>query len=446
MPACSNTFNPANGLMRMGWETMCGVTPGDTALDKYFIFQPGETLSNSIEKIQRESIFSNSQRPAGLPSKIPVAGDVPVELDAEGHVYFMANLQGATTTTNIDTGVEHHKLMPSGVTAVPPSFTLEAWRDDDQAQLFNEGKVTQMTFSLAQRTLLTSTISMVFAHSHYWADPAILSGTPAPVPYIRHFPKFSEWSPPSVDGDLFMKVDTITGLPGEFEALFKVSTATAYGTEPTLMIADQWNDCIDSNSTPTNPLPLGTRDMPLQAYVEDPTGLIVGDEWEFDRDRGVWTPVYPDVPPFNEIFATVTFGSTVYCIEQVDLTISRPAGPIWCIGGRFAKKILRRGIGDVTGSIQRQYIDTELRRRLERQEPAVLTIDCYSGEQFETGYEHRIKITCPLIVGEGNTPTISSVDDFPETWNFSAHPDPLNGSYPDDCTIEITNSIASIVV
>ena len=121
-----------------------------------------------------------------------------------------------------------------------------------------------------------------------------------------------------------MKVSDVTNLPASFEALFKVSSATAYGTETTTVTADQWNDCIDSNSAASNLLPLGTRDMPLQVYVEDPTGLLVNDEWEFDRDRGVWTPVFPDVPPFNEIFASITIGGDSYCLEQIDLTI--PSG------------------------------------------------------------------------------------------------------------------------
>lgn len=453
---CTTAFNPADALLRAGWETICNVKPLDALLDKYFLFV-NESLSANIETIQRESIFSNAQRPEGLPSKIVTGGDIAIEVDAEGHAIFMANIQQRVTVTEPaggGAGVYDHLLAPSATTEVPATFTVEAWRDDNQAQLFVGSRVAEMAFSIAVRTLLTATVTIQSAYTHYWADAVqtTTAGAGTAVPFLRNYPAYSDWVT-GVDGDIYLRVKDASGLPGALVLEAKVSAAAAYGAADfTITNAGvdanglpYWFPIVDSNGA--GGAFIGSRDMPVEVFFDVFTGLANTDEWRFDRDRGEWTPVFPDIPPFNEIFATITIDAEEFCLEQVDITITRPVVDIFCIGGRFADRTLRRGIADVTGSIQRQYLDTDLRKRLERQEPFKLKVQAYSGEEIIAGWEHAILIVCPKCIANGATTSVTAVDDYPETLDFSSHPSPLDGEgYVDDATIVLTNSIADLTV
>lgn len=447
---CPTAFNPADGLIRSGWETVCNMYPGASAMDKYHLFA-NETLTSNAEVIQRNSIISGGQTPQGLPSKIPVGGDINVEWDAEGHCIYLANLQQFVTTTNPTGSVYLHKMGPSFSTEMPGTFSTEVWRDDSMAQLFVGNRASQATFSLAQRTVLTGAISIVSTFATYYDDPAYIGGgTSTVVQRLRGYPAYSDWA--ATDGDVYVKITDAGSLPSApFNVSAKVTAAASYGAAETVISAvgtdanglPYWTSLVDSNGS--GGAFIGSRDLPVQIWFPNTTSLALNDEWRFDRDRGVWTPTFPDVPPFNEIFAAIYIDGEAYCIEQVDLTVTRPVIPVWCIGGRFPDRTIRQGRSTVTGSFQRKYLDTSIRKRLERGQTFKLVIQAYSGEEITTGYEHYIKLVCPLCVPSGPTPSIASADEFNETLNFTSHPNAADAEgYVDDLNIEIQNSISDL--
>lgn len=445
----TDTFNPADALMRVAHEAVPGILPLDAATwnDHKFV---GETLANESADIEDDSIVNNSQAAEGAPGPITVNGDINVVVHPEGHLRYIGNLQRKVTTTSPDTGVYLHTFAPSKATTVPSTLANWVSRADGNPQSFRGGRVAEAEFSLETANLLRARFGMQYARSDYWGPPVQIAdtgGTNADLPRLRGLPAHADWV--STDGDLFLKASNVSGAPDEIEVLVKQSAAASYGANPTVLTVGNddlgnpiWSPLYDS----TTGALIGTRAMPIQASLASTTNWAVDDAYRYDRERGIWTPSFSAAPVFNVIYAFVLIDGVEYCIQQFSLTITRPLTPEDCIGGRFAKSIQELGNREVRVSMQRKAIDTTIRKKLETATTFGLRLECYSGEEIETGYEHQLFIVCPRIKLDGRTYSAESRDSMPENIEGQAFPDPDNGEgFVDDCTIIVQNSIASAV-
>lgn len=442
-------FNPANGLVRFGWESTAGHPPPVADLDKYHKII-SEDLSNEAEIIQPQSIDSGAQTPRGLPSKLGTNGNIATEVEAEGMVYYVAAAQKNASVTNPASGVYVHKLAPSeSAIAMPSTFANEAYRDDDNPQLFKGGRVGSLEFALSPRGLLTCTINNVYARSDYWKDAAAtVDPTPnAALPFLQGFPNLNNWlEAATADGDIYIEVDSVAGLPDTFDVLVKIGAASSYGATVSTITVGEPSPLFDSNGGAR----IGTRAMEVEFYIADGTDVQVGDTWRIDRERDVWTPSFPDIPFFNEIYASIFLGADTgnleeFRIREFGMTVTPPVQSIFNIGGRFADQVRNRGRRTVELTLAREYLDTTLRKRLESGEPFAFRLDAYTGEEFETGHEHEFSIISPLCIAGGRTPSVQGQDQMDENVTATAHPDATNGEgFVDDVTFLVKNSIADL--
>jgi len=183
----------------------------------------------------------------------------------------------------------------------------------------------------------------------------------------------------------------------------------------------------------------------VQVHLPGATGYEALDTFTIQRDRAVWTPTFPSIPVFNEIFVTVTIDGTDYCLQEFSLDLTRPINPVFCIGGRFPKEIRERGQRVVSGSFTREYVDTALRKRLERGEPFKIKVEAFSGEIVAGGYEHRMLLVSPLCIAGGSTASVSSSEEMNETIDWIGAPNSADAEgYVDDLTIVVDNTIADL--
>lgn len=441
-------FNPANTLVSMGWESVPSI-PTTTWRDFKVV---SEDLADDSPLIQSASIVNNSQRQRGAPSKIDTGGSFPVELDAEGHARFVADVQRKGSVTNPATGVYIHKLAPSETSVtMPQTFSMRVWRDDGMPQIFKGGRMQSWELSLEPRGFLKSTFTPVFERADYWADATVVTEGSANANKIvlQGLPRLSNWETTAAAGRVYVKVSDITDIATEgIKVLVKVGQAASYGATETTLRGGEDSDGRPYTSPlydSTSGLLVGTRAMPVEAACHSFVGYQVNDEYYFDRERGVWTPSFPDVPIFNEIYAYIYIDGVRVRIRQFTLSVTRPVEAIHAIGGRYAWEVRERGERVVNVNFQREYLSTKIRKRLQSGEPFAMRLECYSGDEFETGHEHELHAVTPLLIAGGRTPTAQGKAQMDENVQCTAHPDPTNvDGNVDDVTLYLKNSIASL--
>jgi hypothetical protein len=451
-------FNPANALIRMGYESIPGIEP-TTWHDHMMV---SESLSSDAPTIQRASITQASQRPMGAPTKISCNGDLQLEFDPESYMRYLANLQKHGSVTNPASGVYAHKLAPSETDEdYPASIGVEVWRDDGSGHRFADGRVANMEFSLAPRSFLKTKVGLIFARADYWSAPTEVEDgtTPNTVKLqIRGLPQYDDWTTESNGAlpSLWVKVTDITNIAtGSIKVKSGYGTVTAGPVQvaPSPYPSDESIVYVgnDADGQPIwNALGIagawvGDRAMPIEVHLSDSTGYQVNDEYRFDVVRPIWVPDYPDVPVFNEIFAFIYIDGTKYQIQDFTASITSPVQPIEAIGGRYAWTTRTRGMREVSIKLGREYLSTTLRKRLETGTPFLFRCDAYTGNEFETGYEHELHLVSPQCVAGGKTPTVGGQSDMKESVDATCHPDPENtDGYVDDITIEVQNSEADL--
>ena len=166
--------------------------------------------------------------------------------------------------------------------------------------------------------------------------------------------------------------------------------------------------------------------------------------WVVPRNRAVWTPSFADVPVFNEIFAAILVDGTAFRVNQFTLTHTIPVTPDKNIGGAFPDGILTRGLRTTELSMERRYVDNDMRKRLERAKTFSFRMDAKSGDEFVAGHQHTLSAISPKMILGGRTANVSSKEEYNESITATGHPDATNVSYPKALTIELKNSIADL--
>jgi hypothetical protein len=449
-------FNPANGLIRCAWETTHGI-PLETDVSATSIWAYHDFISESLSPeygtIDRQSISRAGQRPIALPGKITGGGDIEIEWNVEGHLKYMLNIQRYyAVTETVASEVYGIKAAPAltGETAAPSTMTVEVWRDDDMAHLFKGARVSQVSFRFEQESVVQGTVGVHPERADYWGLAATTTDTAttiADLPTVRGLPAYdatnNDWEDTD---DLYFVVTAADATTVTLECAIGSAPSTHTAQFQCTVGNDSFGDPIftrillDDNSRY-----LGTKDIPCEIHIPSVTGYDVGDAFTVTVDRGEWSPTYPDVLPFNEIYCFIYIGDTLsgveeYCIEGIELSIEQPIVERLCIGGRYPKEVFRRGQRVVGGTINREYLSVDLKKKLERARFFALKIQAYTGLEFYTGHEHSLTITAPYCILSGNVPTIAGQEEMPESYEFSCHPSSESG-YTDDVTLEIVSSI-----
>lgn len=429
-------FNPAQALIRNAWE-LTEEIPQEANWHYHDFISEG--LSTEPTAIQDPSITDAGEEPEDLKSKINANGAINVALNAEGHAHYLARFMehGATPTAHSG-GAYTHKLAP-GETDIdfPATMTVEISRDDGMPQLHKGVDVVGVNFSLAPSGLLTTGFQLISARADYWDAPVQTAGSGGPNPTLRGLLNHDNWT--AADPNIFVKCISASGKT--FRA--KRGSGSSYdGTyNMTFSTAQTWYPVYDEQASPER---LGDRSLETEIYFPSFTSLADNDEWRFDAARGVWVPSYPDVPKFNEIYALIYIDGSTYRVKQVNLACTKPGEADFNIGGRFADEVIKRGRRTYRGSLNRRYVSTDLRKKLETGTSFTFQLIAYSGVIVGTSvYEHTLKLTSMNCKFSGRTPVVGGQNQLDENLNFSCHPSD-DGTYPNAMTFELINSIASL--
>lgn len=430
-------FNPAQTLVRNAWETVAEI-PTETGWHYHDFVS--ETLSTEPGAIQDPSITDAGEEPVDLESKIDTNGVLNVVLNAEGHAHYLAKfMEHSETPTNLTGGAYSHKLAP-GETDVdfPETMTIEVSRDDGMPQLHKGADVTGVNFSLSPRGLLTTAFTILSARADYWKGANQTTGAGGPNPTLRGLLNYDNWV--LADPNVYVKCISAAGKTFRVKrgsASFYNSIDQTWGTAAT------WYPMYDEQATPER---LGTRALETEIYFPNFTSLADNDVWQFDAARAVWVPTYPDVPKFNEIYAFIYIDSAAFRLKQFTLNCTKPGEADFNIGGRYADEIIKRGRRSYRGTLNRRYVSTELRKRLESGKAFTFQLVCTTGVIVGTSaYEHTFKATSMNCKFTGRTPVVGGQSQLDENLNFSCHPSD-DGTYPNAMTFELINSIASLAV
>ena len=432
-------FNPANGLIRVAHETVTGIPDESGWVDHEFV---SEDVSPEYGVIISQSISNNSETPTSQPSKINSGGNINLELDPEGHYHYIANLmKHAETPVNVTGSVYSHKLAPTETDVdFAPSLSVEISRDDDAPSINKGSRVSNVDINIEPENFVTATVGVIVERSEYYEAATQTAATSTPTaPILRGLPRYEDWI--LADGNVLVQVEDASNAPTSIDIVVRVG-AGAFATDTPLTVpAATWTELFTSAATPVR---LGTRDIPVQIYWANFTNITNADTWRFDRERAVWVPVYPDVPKFNEIFASIYIDGTEYEIDQVALSIARPVSNKHAIGGRHAKRVKERGRRTSGGTLTREYLSTDLRKKLERYREFALQIEMYSGEAITGSHEHYLKIIAKNCrYGTSKVATITGNDEMNEAYPFTCHPS-SDPTYPSSVTIELQNTVADL--
>jgi hypothetical protein len=443
-------FNPGNSKLRIAPEAIPGVLP--LPADAKWIdavFNKAQ-LGNKRALIASNAIRGGGQAAESLPGKFETGGSLDVEANAEGHAYLFANAQERVTTTSPDTGVYVHKLFPSGDDPVAQTIALLISRDDAFPQNFRGGAVKQVKWSWKSGGLLEVSFQLIFPRGDYWGSATVTTDPSAtPPPQIRGLLSYANYN--ADDSDIYVKVTAITNIgatPPSVTVVAKRSAAATYGavtTEVPIGVdaegEERWTLLLDSNGT--NGATFGVGPSAPALTFPSATGLAINDAWRFNRARALWTPAFPAVSPFPEIYATILLNGLEICVEGFDLTVDLPVEAPSCLGNAFAHNVRRRGQRKVTLSIDREYIDVAHRWRLETGEPFGFEVKAKTGTQFVAGYEHELHLTMARIIPEGDQADVDDANKMSEKISGQAFPSD-DVDFPDDLVVTITNSIADI--
>jgi len=457
-------FNPSNAVIRVAWEGLHGIP--EEAVDSGKAWDYHELISESLSPeygtIERPSISAAGQRPVALPGKITGAGEIEVEWNVEDHTHYLAAIQRWTAAPVADNGSYAHTIGPKQtITEFPETLTVEMWRDDDMGHLFKGCRVNSVSFRFEQESTVQGTIGIHPERADYWAladetGTAGITQANPDLPVIRGLPRHDDTYDDWVDDgtkDLWFRVVS-TASPN-------ITLACKFNSQPAKSVADF--TCVSGVDAFGDPIftrvevedgggrLLGTKDLPVEIYMPNVSDYATDDEWKHATNRSDITgsATYSSCPPLNEIYCFIYIaddqGSTYteYCIEGVEVTIEQPVVERRCIGGRYPKQIFERGQRLVGGSINREYLSTALKKRMERARSFALKIEAYTGVEIAggSGNEYSLTLMMPNCKFSGTVPTVGGQEEMTESYEFTCHP-LSSGTYQSDITMIIMNSMS----
>lgn len=433
-------FDPSQALCRVAFEDIPGVPRIAGPFHDIENFA-GETITNTAETIQRTAITRAGERPRGMPSKIPAAGTLTLDaINTEQDWLFNGLLLGAVDT-DVDTpevGANRHRIhSTTGTRDFPESATIYAWRDDDLPQRLLRAMCSQLEISFAERQLVGMVASFVGGRGDYWDDPARTAGAGTAFPAIRgiHVAQFAT----DATQNVWVEVTVQTATEITFKR--RIGDADAFGAGTSVATRGEWTNLVDEGG-----VLLGAPGDRLQIYWPVAGTFAVGDILRFDRIRGVWAPSFPDSIIVNEVYSTITFDGVDFEMTSGTLTLTKPTEARFGFGGRRARRVRQRGLRDYTISLEREYLDTKVRRKLELGETFALRVHLSTGVTIgTTGNLHQsMEFIMPLCDPSGPNATVTDPNTMNETITATAHPS-ADVTYPSAVTVEVVNSIDDLV-
>lgn len=433
--ALLETPNPSNALLAWNWEDIAGV-PRRTGW--HYVEFDGETLANTAEVLPRTFISRDEEEPEPLDSKITSAGELRFDnFNPEADWWLFAALLGKGVLDEPEVDAFRLKLYRAAVgLTFPRTLSFRIWRDDGMAQQFAFCRVSQIALTVADRALSRVVATIVPIAGDYWDDSVLETGTGTAFPIVRGGPIDEQFGPLAEDESQNAWFKTIAQTADSWTFQAKIGDAAAYGGNQTIP-RGEWFRFADQDG-----VLVGSLGNAPQVYVPTAGNLVVNDEHSVARRRGEWVPTFPDSIAVNEIYSKVVIDDVEQEMDSFSLAIAMPTEARFGIGARRARRTRQRGQQTTSGTLNREALSLDMRRRLELGYPMDLRVHMRSGVPIGTTglYDYSGRLIMPNCKLSGATPSVESRDAYNEAINFTAHRSE-DVDYPAGITYEGINDI-----
>jgi hypothetical protein len=433
------SFDPSQALCRFAFEDIAGVPRVAGPFHDIENFA-GETFTNTPETIQRTNITRAEERSRGLVGKVPAAGTLTLDAVnvAQDWLWWALLLGGRTTAVDTpEVGANRHRIFVKTARDFPAQGTLYGWRDDSIAQRLLAAMCSQIQLTFAERALVGMVVTFVGGRGDYFDDPVRTAGAGTAFPALRgmHAAQFGT----DATQNFHVEITAVTATLITFKR--KVGDGDAMSVGTTIATRGEWTNFADeADIIQGNP---GDR---VQIYWPVAGTFAVGDILRFDRVRDVWVPSFPDALVVNEVFSTISFDGADFEMNDGTITFSKPTEARFGFGGRRSRRVRQRGLRDYAISLNREYLDTKIRRKLELGETFDLRVHLSTGVGIGTSGNlyQSAEIIAPLCDPSGPTATATDASTMNEAITATVHPS-TDATYPNAITAEFVNEVADLV-
>jgi hypothetical protein len=448
-------FRSAEALFRLAWEATVGIP---TNANWHDLRIASEDLAQEAPTIQPNTLNPSGFRSVGLPSKFNETGSITTDLEPQGLAYILAQIQEAGSVATLTAGQSfRHTLAPTESSLdFDKTQTLRMARSDGLLQTFLGARCSGFTVAANVRGVVTVNPAFAYERAHYWDFATVVLEDATPTrPVLRGLPKYANHA--LIDHDVYVKVTDITNFPTDIGLDVKVGSGSSYDTIDLRVTPTTWTEVKHPTLGQTIPGAqdtdgLGEPDSPVEIYI-GALDQALSDEWRYIGESqltehpSIWTPTYPILSALNEIHVDIMLDAVATRFNQAQLTYARTIQPDENLGTRFADGLLVTGQRTWSGQLNRRYLSTALRKRLEAGEPFKLDMTMASRQKIGTSDDlYQLRFTSPRCIANGRTPVVPGPADFPEALGFDCYEDPTDGTDPADMMIRADNSISDLTV
>lgn len=435
----ANTFNPADTIIRNGWEANA---PGLQALtlDGYHRLGPGgELLSPTYEGVPLGEIDGEAVDTGDILTVVtlgPKAINLRLRNDP-GSLRYIANFFGfsATPTTPSGATLARQHILDRNQTdvAFDRSLTVDISRSNGIIWSHRGAEVQQLIFTFEGGELTNLSALIMWRHFTTFADKVV--EVPGITPATEEFELSGLFNQTNFDlgiaadaNKLTVKVSDITNIAAtpipSIVALAAVGAVPAYGTDPFTIQGGlkpngepRLNEVLDSNGGQ----PIGTCRLPALLAVTDLTGYEVDDETSW-LQKAEWVPTLGTAPFFNNACATVIIDGEKEIVNSCTVTLTKPkrlpGGGSW-VGSGFPETMTDTGRVRHEIVFEKDQQDSEIVEKILFAKQFDFSIDLHSdvfidaGTQFDDRFLLELFDAKPVAGSEQKTSTAE--DAVPET-------------------------------
>lgn len=415
-------FNPANTIIRNGWEDLAPGLPSAT-LDGYHRLGPGgELIAPTFNGVPIGEIDGVAVDQGDVLTTValgPKAINMRLRNDL-GSLRYLARFlrQGAAVTTPAGATLTRQHIWDANQSSVDfdKRLTVEISRDNGLVWSLRGCDVQQIIFTFEGGELTNYQAVILWRHMTHFAEPTVESDV---TPNTEQASLSGLLSQANFDlgtaadaNKVWIKISDITNIaasPPNVQALAKVG-AGAYGTDAFTIYGGtksngepRLNQVLDSNGG----MPIGTTRLPVYIAATALTDWEVNDEWSWVQ-KAEWTPTLETRPLFNNACAAVTVDGESEVLNSCTVTLTRqlvlPGGGSW-IGSGFPLTLSDAGRVRHEVTFAKDQLDTELVEKIVYGKSFDFSMDLRTDVLIDSGtqYDHRFLLEANSLAAVGGS-------------------------------------------
>jgi hypothetical protein len=392
--------NPIRSKLRMAWQALPEVPATTGWFDG---LTDGGKLAGAPTAIDQKAITPSSSKLPSLPGHDDIKEAVLTfgDVDPGGKFLLMVLgnfLQGYRTDSPAAGSFLHRLGQAQLATAeAPRQLTLLHDQATGEVLRFCDGRIKGWTLNASKGQNLELNPVFVVGKRDLWGDPAQITGAGSTLPILRHDCSL-QWLPDATDGDLFVKLTTVTGGAPAGIKVHSTAAGTFVGAEIPVT-PGIWTYLTDQTNSP-----IGPRRQQVQIYFPVGGTYVANDVFQFPKRRGTFVQSLNVRRPIPEVNLRLYIGGLQFRMEggySITATIpgvTRRDGA----GEEQAYGTIRTGQWDLSITLTRRLVDLTLQSMLLQRLPAQLVIEAISDTLIPTTtVPYGLALVMPNVLFQG---------------------------------------------